>query len=699
MSRGPWIAEPASPAALLAGPTAGVAGHRLAELLPCQGVRFLPAAPVAPATGLAAAWAEGIAMALARQEPVITGDGTDLVLPVGQGGATVALALVEGLAPETLRRASVPWLLERAELFVQELHLLADLCQDAATGLPSAWHLARALEDQLAQAASPGGQGFALALLETFPRARDAGQAWRQIGRLADRLAGLFRLEAGTHHLGCGVFAILWPATTGEEARRAAAAILRSLRRDELTRVHIGLRAVTPAEAPALAAVQVQNEAWAALALARRRAPFAFAEHADDRIDPLPPPPAAVRRQLARAWRGLDRFALLLLSGSLPVPADLASRLAGLVPAGTPVLPAGAGEAYLLLAAAGRPAAEALGTALRDALAASGWPVAVGIAVFPFLDLSAGTAPLLARRALLHGAFLGPGSVVACDAVSLNIGGDAFYNRGELVRAARDYRLGLRLDAANVNLHNSLGVTLAELGRHQAACACFEQALALAPGDRMAACNLGFGLLAQGRRPEAIRAFEGALAGDRRQPDILVQLARLLLQEDRPQEAAAILVEAEALDPDKAVLHRTLGEALWAAGEADKARPRLERALRLDPHDPWAMSLLGLVYAETGQGLDLARSLCQQALERDDRPWELWLRLARVEELAGTPAAALASLRAMGRQLGRQPAALVLAGRLYEALGQRRQARRCREKAHRLGARQVGPALVTETSS
>jgi Flp pilus assembly protein TadD len=105
---------------------------------------------------------------------------------------------------------------------------------------------------------------------------------------------------------------------------------------------------------------------------------------------------------------------------------------------------------------------------------------------------------------------------VALDTVSLNISADHYYQNGDLAAAISEYRSALCLDAANVNVHNSLGVCLAQQGNPAAARACFEEAWRIDPKEAMAVYNIGVLHLLEKDKVKALEMFRQAFAMDNR---------------------------------------------------------------------------------------------------------------------------------------------------------------------------------------
>ena len=75
--------------------------------------------------------------------------------------------------------------------------------------------------------------------------------------------------------------------------------------------------------------------------------------------------------------------------------------------------------------------------------------------------------------------FYGKSSAAVFDAVSLNISGDIYFGDGDLAKAVKEYKRGLKCDSRDVNLHNSLGVALAMMNKLSSALQSFKKALAL----------------------------------------------------------------------------------------------------------------------------------------------------------------------------------------------------------------------------
>ncbi|MHB8843100.1 MAG: tetratricopeptide repeat protein, partial [Candidatus Aquicultor sp.] len=153
-------------------------------------------------------------------------------------------------------------------------------------------------------------------------------------------------------------------------------------------------------------------------------------------------------------------------------------------------------------------------------------------------------------KALDHLAFLGPGSLIAFDSISLNISGDKLYNHGDLPEAVREYEKALILDPNNINALNSLGVCYADQGQLEQAVESFHRVLAVSKDDFMASFNLGFALARQGRNEEAINIWEALAQRYGADFDLAYHLGRLYREQGNINQAYLWFKRAEE-SPDK----------------------------------------------------------------------------------------------------------------------------------------------------
>jgi tetratricopeptide (TPR) repeat protein len=271
--------------------------------------------------------------------------------------------------------------------------------------------------------------------------------------------------------------------------------------------------------------------------------------------------------------------------------------------------------------------------------AATGGTVTVGVAAYPSIDFPTREILENARKAADHAAFFGPGSRAAFDAVSLNISGDKFYERGNLPAAVHEFQQALKLDPLNVNARNSLGVCYGVIGDYEQALAHFQEVVRLESGEHMAVYNIGLIHALLGRRDRAREFFlkAGALRGD--VFEILFQTGKLYLDSGDPQSARPHLEKAAGMRSRSGNAQRLLGDCLSALGKADEAMAAYRKAVKANPGDAAALSALGSVLDEKGENPEIALVFCKESVRRAPenplfrcRLAGVYLKMSRLEE-------------------------------------------------------------------
>ncbi len=243
----------------------------------------------------------------------------------------------------------------------------------------------------------------------------------------------------------------------------------------------------------------------------------------------------------------------------------------------------------------------------------------VGVAGYPFLDREPEETMDMAIKALDHASFPKADPVVLFDAVSLNVSGDRYYNRGDLESAINEYRQALLVDPENINIVNSLGACYGQMERLGEASELFEKAVELAPGDYMTWFNLGQVKHRLGLLDEALAALERAEG--LKHGDFAVQLAlgRLYLSLGRYSRAAEIMGQANRPEEPRPGLYRWLGEALARSGRPEEAIRVFKKAVKANPEDAQSISWLGRLFLDQTNDKEVALSLTRQAVDLESR--------------------------------------------------------------------------------
>ena len=291
-------------------------------------------------------------------------------------------------------------------------------------------------------------------------------------------------------------------------------------------------------------------------------------------------------------------------------------------------------------------------TALKEALdELQPATFSIGSARFPLIDYQRENILANARKALDHAAFFGPGAVVAFDAVSLNISGDHYYQKGDLNQAMAEFTRALELDPGNVNVHNSLGVCYGVLGAYEKAVKIFQTAAELAPGELMPAYNIGLTNLMIGDKETALKSFLAAVEKD---PDVFeptFQVGRVYFEIGKPKKALAFLEKATALNPGNATAHRYLGLCYLDLKKEAAAIAGLKKAVQLNPNDAQALSALGYLFDRMGENPEVTIVFCQQSVEISPENGLVRYRLGQLLAKQGALEAALREFEA-AQQLG-----------------------------------------------
>jgi tetratricopeptide (TPR) repeat protein len=256
--------------------------------------------------------------------------------------------------------------------------------------------------------------------------------------------------------------------------------------------------------------------------------------------------------------------------------------------------------------------------------------VSIGVAIYPMLDYDRGQIVENARKALVHASFLGPASVVAFDAVSLNISGDALYQAGDVAGAAQEFERGLQVDPGEENLHNSLGVCYGVQGDQNKALEAFEKVLKINPDNVMALHNAGYA-------KSILNDTEGALAYFLRADElngnlfeVVFHAGKLLVEAGRPEEGKPYLERAVQMNPDSSVGQFFMGECCRQLGQPDLAIQAFRAAVKRNPNDAGALSALGLLYDEKGENSEISMLFCEKSVELAPQNGLYLYRLGRV---------------------------------------------------------------------
>ena len=149
-----------------------------------------------------------------------------------------------------------------------------------------------------------------------------------------------------------------------------------------------------------------------------------------------------------------------------------------------------------------------------------------------------------------------------------------------------------------------LGRTKYNENRFAEAISAFEQCLKVDPKNVKAEDNLGLSYAGLGQNEEAARAYQTAIAWQSqlpvKNPGPYIDLGSLLLDNNKPDEAIANLLQAVEISPRDSKSHELLGKAYARLDQLPKAQTELEKALELSPQSSNLHCMLAPVYRKQG---------------------------------------------------------------------------------------------------
>lgn len=263
----------------------------------------------------------------------------------------------------------------------------------------------------------------------------------------------------------------------------------------------------------------------------------------------------------------------------------------------------------------------------------------IGIASYPTINYDKGHIIENARKAIDHAAFFGNDSTVSFDAVSLNISGDRFYQKGDMKGAMEEFKRALLLDPLDVNLHNSLGVCYGEMENYTRALEEFETGIRIDPTEVMAIYNAGIVNMLTGDPDNALKYFLKAHLLGEDVFEVAFQTGRLYLEKKEYKKGIDFLEKAVKLRPESGPAFHFLGECYAAMNKIDEAIYAYKKAIKLNPNEASSLSAIGHLFDLKGENPEIAIMFCKQSIEISpenglfrNRLGRLYLREKRIDD-------------------------------------------------------------------
>lgn len=240
--------------------------------------------------------------------------------------------------------------------------------------------------------------------------------------------------------------------------------------------------------------------------------------------------------------------------------------------------------------------------------------------------------------------------------------------------AEREYRRALALAPSMSRARVALGIQLRRRGELGEALSVLEGAAQAGSNEERARAlvALGGALLASGRRPEAEKAFERAIAYAPARAEVRIGIARAWQgtgKREDAERALKVLARAAEIAPDLPAVWYALGRARERTNDAAGAREAYDRVLRIDPSNRLARRR-AIRLALQGRDFARARHDADRLVADGPGDPENQLLAASVAEKDGRSEDARRHYKAaMGATKGGSPEAWVGIGQIERALG------------------------------
>jgi protein O-GlcNAc transferase len=166
--------------------------------------------------------------------------------------------------------------------------------------------------------------------------------------------------------------------------------------------------------------------------------------------------------------------------------------------------------------------------------------------------------------------------------------GVASLQTGALPLAVKHLRTCVKVSPKHAEAHNNLGVALRRLGKHSESIGAFRAALRARERYVEAAYNLALALESTGDVAGAEQAYRHALIWRDNYVDAAINLGNLLRRQNRYAEALPLLETAQRLAPDRAQTNGNLAALLADIGRPNDAVRFAQTATLLEPqHAAW----------------------------------------------------------------------------------------------------------------
>ncbi len=188
-----------------------------------------------------------------------------------------------------------------------------------------------------------------------------------------------------------------------------------------------------------------------------------------------------------------------------------------------------------------------------------------------------------------------------------------------------------------------------------------------------ATAGLAHLLIAAKKYAQAEAVLRKGIAADPRNTAMQAQLADVLKQEGKPQDAIATLVTLHTAQPDDSAVTNMLADLYAQTGDFAKAQPLYAELLQKSPHDAGLLASDGDALVHAGKFAE-AVTVLQEALQVDPKNGNAAGSLAFAATQTHQPQLVLQALAMRGKVMSDTPATYFLAATAYDSLNEKKQA-------------------------
>ena len=188
-----------------------------------------------------------------------------------------------------------------------------------------------------------------------------------------------------------------------------------------------------------------------------------------------------------------------------------------------------------------------------------------------------------------------------------------YYELGDFKKAAAKFESVLEANPESDKIRYYLGVIYAESGDTDKAIEHFNMVPVKSNFYKDARINMAQYHVLHKNHAEAVRAIESAIKERKDEPDLYLYMAALLEPDQKMKKTIDVLKEGVSELPDNEKLAFALAVSYDKAEDIDNAVETMLKVIEINPKNANALNYVGYTYVETGENLEEAENMLQDA--------------------------------------------------------------------------------------